>query len=374
VKAKRPLAISEGRQPLALFGHDGGRAAIAGGVSPQKEARRCLGKSSLNSSSIHLRATPQTPANFTALKFTSNDFHSMKIRLLTFLCSLPLLVVGEVASAADADAAKTDGIELVDIGGRKLRLLTRGQGSPTVIIEAGMGGAGVDEAAWRPVIDEIAKTNRVCIYDRAGLGKSDRPAKLPRTSLDVANDLNALLTAARVPGPYVLVGHSYGGMHVRMFATEYPEKVVGVVLVDSTHPDKDEKWLAALPPPAPDEPESLKKGRNFLTRRQSPAANPEQIDPKESDAQVRKARDLGKKPLVILTHASTFRLDKNLPEAVSVKMEEIFQSLQVEMKRLSTNSTLRQSAHGGHALHADDPQLVIQGIREVSDAVRAEAK
>ena len=147
--------------------------------------------------------------------------------------------------------AKPTAVELIDIGGRKLELLTRGQGSPTVIIEAGMGVPGVEDAAWRAVIDEISKSNRVCIYDRAGLGKSDPPPKLPRTSLDVANDLNALLTKAGVPGPYLLVGHSYGGIHIRMFASQYPDKVLGMVLVDTAHPDQDEKWIAALPSSLP---------------------------------------------------------------------------------------------------------------------------
>ena len=104
------------------------------------------------------------------------------------------------ASAAPAQATASDRIEMIDIGGRKLQLLSRGTSTPAVVIEAGMGEPAVESGSWRKVIDEISKTNRVIVYDRAGLGKSDPAPKLPRTSLDVANDLNALLTTAGVAG------------------------------------------------------------------------------------------------------------------------------------------------------------------------------
>lgn len=278
------------------------------------------------------------------------------------------------APTSNSGSTETDRLELVDIGRRKLQLHTRGQGSPTVIIEAGMGVPGAEDPAWRAVIDEISKTNRVCIYDRAGLGKSDSPPKLPRTSLDVANDLNALLTKAGVPGPYLLVGHSYGGIHIRMFASQYPEKVLGMVLVDVAHPDQDEKWIAALPPPTPNEPESIQKAREFLAGRKNPSSNPEQIDTKASESQVRAARELGGKPVVILSHSSNFRLDASLPEEISLKLEEICQQLQTDLKRISLKSTLRQSARGGHYLHADDPELVIQGIRQALATAEKQAK
>ena len=263
---------------------------------------------------------------------------------------------------------------MIDIGGRKLQLLSRGTSTPAVVIEAGMGEPAVESGSWRKVIDEISKTNRVIVYDRAGLGKSDPAPKLPRTSLDVANDLNALLTKAGIAGPYLLVGHSYGGMHLRMFASQYPGKVLGMVLVDSAHPDQDEKWLAALPAPDPNGPESIRKARQFLAGRTTPDSNPEQIDPKASAAQVRAALDLGDKPVVILSHSSSFRLDASLPEEVSLELEKVVEQLQADLKRISSNSTLRQSAKGGHNLHAEDPALVIAGIREALEAVNKRIK
>lgn len=271
----------------------------------------------------------------------------MKPRLLGLLCCLPLLASCGPKPAANSGPAATGSAERIDIGGRKLQMFTQGHGSPTVVIEAGGGDPPVESGSWRAVIDALSKSNRVCTYDRAGLGKSDPAPMLPRTSQEVAHDLDALLTKAGVPGPYLLVGHSYGGLHVRMYAGQFPDKVLGMVLVDSSHPDQDEKWLAALPPPTPDEPQSLRRGRAFLAGRIDTPTKLEQIDPKATAAQVRAARGLGDKPLVILSHSSKFRLDPGLPEEVSLKLEEVCRQLQADLKRISSNSTQRQSANGG---------------------------
>lgn len=276
--------------------------------------------------------------------------------------------------AASVPDTVSDHAKPIDIGGRKLNCLTRGRGTPTVVIEAGMGEPPIESGSWRAVIDDIAKTNRVFIYDRAGLGASDPAPKLPRTSKDVANDLHALLTKAGVPGPYVLVGQSIGGLHIRMLADQFPDEVLGMVLVDSAHPDQDAKWLAALGPAVANEPESVRKSREFLASRTSPDSNSERIDPVASSSQFRAARGLGDKPLVILSHSSSFRLDPNLPEEVSLRLEKVCQELQADLKRLSSHSTLRQSANGGHHLQVDDPALVIAGIRQVLDAVNQKTK
>lgn len=293
---------------------------------------------------------------------------------LTALSLAPGISDRNALAAEGVTAATGERIELVDIGGRKLRLLTRGEGFPTVVIEAGLGEPPIESGSWRAVLDAISRSNRVCLYDRAGLGKSDPPPKLPRTSHDVADDLNALLERAAVPGPYLLVAHSWAGNHLRVFAGLHPEKVLGMVLVDSAHPDQDEKWLAALPAPSVNEPESVRKMRAFFAARADPAQNPERIDFRASEAQVRAAGDLGDKPLVILSHSSKFRYDPGLPEAISLKFEEVAQQLQADLKRLSSNSTLRQSVNGGHYLHAEDPELAIQGIRQALDEIKKSSK
>lgn len=164
-----------------------------------------------------------------------NSFFLMACRGVAVLCSIvALLAVVAVAYQYVAERADLKNYppagRLVDIGGRKLHLLCAGSAAgPTVIIEAGSGN---DSTLWEGMVRRVSAFARVCTYDRAGLGWSDA-APGPRTIDDRAADLHALLVAANVPGPYVLVGHSYGGYIVRRFAAVYPASVAGVVLVDS---------------------------------------------------------------------------------------------------------------------------------------------
>jgi pimeloyl-ACP methyl ester carboxylesterase len=272
-------------------------------------------------------------------------------------------------AAAKADSGQ---IQHIDVGGRKLTLLTEGTGGPPVIIEAGYGLPAVESDEWKPVFDEIAKTNQVCIYDRAGLGSSDPAPGKPRTSRDVAEDLHKLLTAAKIRGPYVLVGHSIGGLHVRVFAGMYPKDVAGVVLVDSTHPDQDRKWLAMLGPARPGEDPAIQHARDFLTQRiAQPMEKPEPFDMTASAAQVRAAGSLGAKPLAVLTHSPKWKMVPDLPDDVSRKLEDVNQELQNQLVTLSTRSTHTIAQNAGHQIQTDEPGLVIKAIRDVVLKVRA---
>src|SRR5207244_2745846 len=120
---------------------------------------------------------------------------------------------------------------LVDVDGHRLHLQCLGDGRPTVVLEAGLSTCSLD---WSRVLPEVARLTRVCAYDRAGHGWSDRGSK-PRTSQRLADELHTLLINAGIDGPYVLVGHSYGGQIARIFGTRYPDEVAGLVLVDSSH-------------------------------------------------------------------------------------------------------------------------------------------
>lgn len=154
-----------------------------------------------------------------------------------------MLALGvQLVSAATGSAGSGDFAGLVDIGGgRKMYLECRGTGSPTVVLVAGLKGSAEDwNIAGKPaptVFAEVAKFTRVCAYDRPGTPVGEKPSRSdpvrqPTTAEDAVADLHALLSAANEAGPYVLVGHSYGGLIVRLYASIYPQDVSGLVLVD----------------------------------------------------------------------------------------------------------------------------------------------
>ena len=147
-----------------------------------------------------------------------------------------LLLVGGVVyqrlgTAADFHRHPPPG-RLVDVGGHRLHVLDSGKGHPTVVFEAGLPGSVL---SWHQVQQELARLVRVVSYDRAGLGWSD-PGPEPRTAERIVEELRLLLDRAGVPGPYILVGHSFGGLTTRLFAARYPDEVAGLVLVDPVGP------------------------------------------------------------------------------------------------------------------------------------------
>src|SRR5262249_44822905 len=142
---------------------------------------------------------------------------------------------------------------------------------------------------WRGVEEALAQLTRVCMYDRAGIGLSD-PATVPRTGERIVEDLNTLLTKAGVAPPYVLVGHSAGGLIVRLYAHRYAEKVTGLVLIDTAHEDQFVRFAALLPPEAREKFWQHERGQNC-----------ERIDLEALGNEVRAARHLAEMPLAVLT-------------------------------------------------------------------------
>jgi pimeloyl-ACP methyl ester carboxylesterase len=136
-----------------------------------------------------------------------------------------------VREAVDANAHPMPG-RLVDVGGHRLHLHCTGSGSPTVVVQPG-GGDFSSGMAW--IAPAVASDTRVCVYDRAGRGWSE-PAEGPQDANQIATDLHTLLQRGDVPAPYVLAGHSFGGLYVLTYANRYPDEVAGMVLVDSTNP------------------------------------------------------------------------------------------------------------------------------------------
>ena len=134
-----------------------------------------------------------------------------------------------VQTGSGGTPAPVAGDRLIDVGGHRLNIRCVGSGSPTVVLEPGLGESA--SAIARRIAPEVARTTRVCVYDRAGHGRSD-----VAPNADAARDLHVLLERAHVPGPYVMAGHSLGGAFVLSYAHRYPSQVGGVVLLDSMHP------------------------------------------------------------------------------------------------------------------------------------------
>jgi triacylglycerol esterase/lipase EstA (alpha/beta hydrolase family) len=151
-------------------------------------------------------------------------FRTIAVSAFALALILPAagFIYENIAEARDRRFNAMPGI-LVDVGGRKMHIDCAGQGSPTVVLDSGLGDT---YTSWRKVQPQIAKFIRVCSYDRAGLGYSES-SSAPRTSKVIAGELHELLSAAKVAPPYVLVGHSMGGYDVRLFASLYPNEVVG---------------------------------------------------------------------------------------------------------------------------------------------------
>lgn len=295
-----------------------------------------------------------------------------------------LATVGMLASGntrrASASSTVEDFTGLVNIGGRSLYLACRGSGSPTVILDA---GAGNDADVWDSValssggtdvavFPGVAAFTRVCAYDRPNTfldadspGRSD-PAPMsmptPRTVTNMVADLHTLLTTADIPGPYVLVGHSFGGLIVRLYASTYPDDVAGLVLVDAAHED----YYAAI-----QEVLTPEQWAGYTNAPEDPGfPNLEKIDTDASAIQMRAAvviSPLRPMPLVVLTHGQPWGWPATFPAAA---LEDVWLPLQRQLASLVPGGRLVVAEKSEHFIQIDEPDLVTASIRQVVDAVR----
>ena len=328
--------------------------------------------------------------------------------LVLLVCALVGMTWANGARAKEELAAKYPPPgRMVDLGGYQLHIHCQGQGSPTVVIEAGAGDSCL---SWEQVRPEVAKLTRVCTYDRAGLGWSERSPK-SRTARNIVAELHSLLANAGIEGPYVLVGHSIGGLYARLYDHQYPAEVVGLVLVDASHEEQNLRFpevhrqaeddflqqivsgarlaklmnslglLALSPdsypseylPPFPEATLETYKAVILSDTRYFETVAEEYTSIEESLAQVRAAQPttLGDMPLVVLTRGLS--PDPNLPglsDEDAQQAEAVWNELQTEMVALSSNGKQVIAEESGHLVQVDQPELVIDAIGDVVEAAR----
>ena len=314
-----------------------------------------------------------------------------------------------LASAAPAPAAPNPAYavyahpqRLVDVGGRRLNLYCLGRGTPTVILD---GGLGDDLSGWRTVHGALARTTRVCAYDRAGFGFSD-PGPPPRTAAALAADLGALLRAARLRPPYVLVGGSLAGLHLRLFVDGHLGSVAGMVLVDPSFEHQVARYVAATPAfaasaaqqvatfrscivalgagmpsrgsqayrdcigdPDPDLPPAVAAA---LAAREGPdyyravLSELESFNGASSDEVDASRRSWGALPLIVLTAGGPPNSDPDM-----VVRQAIWTSMHERIASLSSRGVHRVIPGARHHIERSNPEAVIAAVNEVVAATRA---
>jgi pimeloyl-ACP methyl ester carboxylesterase len=249
---------------------------------------------------------------------------------------------------------------LFDVGGRRMALYEAGQGTPAVVLEMGLGMGG---GYFEDIARSVSAFARVVWYDRAGLGQSD-PEPKPRTIADLAGDLHKLLHAAQIPVPYVLAGHSMGGITARFYQRRYPAEVAALVLIDSAHEAQRERFLAVLPPETPGEPPAVAQYRAALRSAWAdPMANSEGIDNIANTVLMGHRADLGDLPLVVLSRGRGQASD-GFPTALAEEKERAWREMQCELASLSSRSAHLIAERSGHLINQDEPEMVVEAIRQ----------
>jgi pimeloyl-ACP methyl ester carboxylesterase len=273
---------------------------------------------------------------------------------------------------------------LVDVGGRKLHLDCTGSGSPTVIFESGLGEGYY---VWSRVQPEVAKTHRACSYDRAGIGFSD-PSPAPRSVASLVGDLHLLLGKSGEQPPYILVGHSLGGLLVRRYADRYPDEVAGLVLVDSAHEDGESitppELAAAQAARRAQRVEQLRSWHasgkfeemgfppnvtgSLLTELRRRSATAAWWDARFAENTLPDARTATPitVPAVVIT-ATRWPLPNGFPAAAWSQYTAARLKLQQELAARSPYGT-QLLVEGEHGVPAEHPEVVIEAIKRVSAA------
>jgi len=330
----------------------------------------------------------------------------------TILVAATLLAAATASQAAEPlpPSAYIKPAQLVTLpDGRRINLFCLGKGAPTVVLDAGWGSG---MSAWSKVQQALAETTRVCAFDRPGMGFSDE-GPLPRDARAVVADERATLKAAKIKGPYVLVGHSMAGLHVRLYASLYPKEVAGAVLVDPSNPHQNKRFAEVAPKGAalsetmfkvtrgcadkliagalkpgdpafavcfPPPPASFAEDvRAVILARQAEgwrlkmqASEVDSMATTSSTDIDSTKRSLGDLPWIVLTAERTGK-GPPTPVEEQAAMGEVWKAMHDEAAALSTRGENRMVA-SGHSIQQEKPEAVIAAVNEVVAAVRAKRR
>ena len=284
--------------------------------------------------------------------------------------------------------------KMVDIGGYSLHINYQGNKGPTVVLDSGQGCNSLD---WALVQPSLAEFTRVCSYDRAGYGWSDESPK-ERSAGNMVDELHSLLHKADIPAPYILVGHSLGGVNVRLYASRYPDEVAGVVLVDSSHEDQLDKmpkmdlpsgtsllWMSRLGISRlfsnnakrkellknvyGDLPEETQKIRNALgesTTSLKTALGEAFALPKSLLELKSSGGMLNDKPLIVITACKTMSAEgTGISKEQMDDIYSIFQDLQKDLVTKSTNSKHVFAEKSDHMIPYNQPEIIVDSVQNI---------
>lgn len=287
-------------------------------------------------------------------------------------------------ASSDAPKAPREFAGRVDIGGRRIYMECRGTGSPTVVLLSGLDTAAdlwdAPEQSGPRVLPEVARTTRVCAYDRPGAptttGQPSRSDDVPQPSTPggAVDDLHALLQKANVPGPYVFAAHSYSGLIVRMFAGTYPDEVAGIVFVDVVSPE-----LRALMSPKWWEHWKAANARSESALAEYPAL--ERIEFDQALDQAAAAPPLRPMPVIVLSADERYgrkmdeqgargELPAGVPSEIGYVIDSANAEAQEQLAQLVPGARHLTDTHSGHNMMIDNPTLVVDAIVDVVGAVR----
>lgn len=347
-------------------------------------------------------ANATTPARSALIQREQATKRRVKRAFLSFVALLIFLAVTGAAYQSASERADRKRFPQVgrsiDVGGFTLNLNCTGQGQPTVVLESGLG---IPAVGWQLVQPQIAKFARVCSYDRAGYGWSDA-GSFPRTSREIAFELHTLLANAHVPPPYILVGHSFGGFTVRLFHQLYPAEVAGVVLVDSSEEDQQQKMSRSIREANAKDLRQLRRmsavmpflidfgiARAAMTRslynekllaelrdeliylqlqrKYVQTILSEESYFSESANQVRASGTLGDKPTIVLTAGAALPIPGVPDEDASQFFAAWVGELQPRLAHLSTRGRQIILPNSHHLIPFEQPDAVVSAVNDVID-------